>query len=69
MHGTKPGKARLRSEIVAATRGLHRIGAVSDEHLKKTTVKMQKQDSASAPFGRPHARKASPKGSKANRFK
>ena len=34
------GKARLRSEIVEATRGLHRIGAVSDAHLEKTTVKM-----------------------------
>ena len=34
------GKARLRSEIAEATRGLHRIGAVSDAHLEKTTVKM-----------------------------
>jgi putative transcriptional regulator len=34
------GKARLRSEIVEATRGLHRIGAVSDAHLEKTTVRM-----------------------------
>src|SRR5271157_3529527 len=34
------GKARLRSEIVEATRGLHKIGAVSDDELEKTTVKM-----------------------------
>ena len=34
------GKARLRSEIVEATRGLHKIDAVSDEHLEKTTVNM-----------------------------
>ena len=34
------GKARLRSEIVEATRGLHKIGAMSDEQLEKTTVKM-----------------------------
>jgi len=34
------GKVRLRSEIMEAMRGLHKIGAVSDEDLEKTTVKM-----------------------------
>jgi hypothetical protein len=30
----------LRSEIVEASRGLHKIGATGDEQLEKTTVKM-----------------------------
>lgn len=38
------GKARLRSEIVEATRGLHKIGAVSDAELEKTTLKMLGKD-------------------------
>ncbi|HJZ42270.1 MAG TPA: helix-turn-helix domain-containing protein [Hyphomicrobiaceae bacterium] len=33
-------KARMRSEIVEAMRGLHRIGAVSDADLEKTTLRM-----------------------------
>ena len=48
MRGTKrgkakaelPGKTRLRSEIVEAMRGLHKIGAVNDDDLEKTTVRM-----------------------------
>jgi len=38
--GELRGKARLRAEIVEATRGLHKIGAVSDDELKKTTMRM-----------------------------
>jgi len=34
------GKARLRSEIVEAMRGLHKIGAVGDAELGKVTVRM-----------------------------
>ena len=34
------GKARMRAEIVEATRGLHRIGVVSDEELEMTTIRM-----------------------------
>ena len=35
--GELKGKARLRSEIVEAMRGLHKIGAVSDAELEKTS--------------------------------
>lgn len=38
------GKARMRSEIVEAMRGLHKIGAVSDAELTKTTLKMLGRD-------------------------
>jgi putative transcriptional regulator len=38
------GKARMRSEIVEAMRGLHRIGAVSDAALEKTTIRMLGKD-------------------------
>jgi len=34
------GKARMRSEIVEAARGLHKIGAISSEELEITTLKM-----------------------------
>jgi putative transcriptional regulator len=34
------GKARLRSEIVEAVRGLHKIGVVGDAELEKTTLRM-----------------------------
>jgi putative transcriptional regulator len=34
------GKARMRSEIVEAMRGLHKVGAVSDAALAKTTIRM-----------------------------
>ncbi len=38
------GKARPRSEIVAGVRGLHRIGAVDDAQLEKTTWPMLGRD-------------------------
>ncbi len=46
---TKPkalpgGKARLRAEIVEAMQGLHRIGAVTDVDLRKTTLRMLGRD-------------------------
>lgn len=34
------GKARMRSEIVDAVRGLNKIDAVSDAELKKTMARM-----------------------------
>jgi putative transcriptional regulator len=42
--GALKGKARMRSEIVEAMRGLHRIGAVSDTELQKTTLRMLGRD-------------------------
>jgi putative transcriptional regulator len=38
------GKARMRSEIVEAMRGLHKVGAVSDIELEKTTLRMLGRD-------------------------
>jgi hypothetical protein len=38
------GKRRLQSEIVEAVHGLHKIGALSDRQLEKTTVKMVGQN-------------------------
>jgi len=38
------GKARLRSEIVEAMQGLHRIGVVGDAELEKTTLRMLGRD-------------------------
>ncbi len=38
------GKARMRSEIVDAMRGLNKIGAVSDAELEKTTLRMLGRD-------------------------
>jgi putative transcriptional regulator len=38
------GKARMRSEIVEAMQGLHKIGAVSDGELAKTTLRMLGRD-------------------------
>ena len=38
------GKARLRSEIVEMSRGLQRIGAISDAALEKTTLRMLGRD-------------------------
>ena len=38
------GKARMRAEIVEAIQGLHTIGAVSDEELAMTTLKMLGKD-------------------------
>ena len=34
------GKTRMRHEIVQAMHGLHKVGAVSDGELAKTTMKM-----------------------------
>lgn len=34
------GKARMRAEIVEISRGLHKIGAISDAELEKTTLRM-----------------------------
>ena len=42
--GQAKGKARMRSEIVEAMRGLHKIGAVSDAELEKTTLRMLARD-------------------------
>ncbi len=42
---TEPrGRARMRAEIVEATQGLHKIGAVSDEELAVTTLRMLGKD-------------------------
>ncbi len=38
------GKARLRSEIVEISRGLHKIGAISHEELEQTTLRMLGRD-------------------------
>lgn len=42
--GALRGKARMRAEIVETTRGLHKIGAVSDAELEKTTLRMLGRD-------------------------
>ena len=42
--GELKGKARMRSEIVEAMHGLHKIGAVSDTELEKTTLRMLGRD-------------------------
>ncbi|MGQ0672942.1 MAG: helix-turn-helix domain-containing protein [Hyphomicrobium sp.] len=42
---TKPvGTSRMRTEIVEAMRGLHKLGAVSDDELEKTTLRMLGSD-------------------------
>ena len=38
--GELKGKARIRSEIVEISRGLHKIGAISNADLEKTTLRM-----------------------------
>ena len=42
--GELKGKGRLRSEIVEISRGLHKIGAISDAELEKTTLRMLGRD-------------------------
>ena len=42
--GKLRGKARMRSEIVEISRGLHKIGAISDTELEKTTLRMLGRD-------------------------
>jgi putative transcriptional regulator len=41
---TLRAKSRMRSEIVEAMRGLHKIGAISAAQLEKTTLKMLGRD-------------------------
>jgi putative transcriptional regulator len=38
------GKTRMRMEIVEAVRGLHKIGAVSEREVTKTTLRMLGKD-------------------------
>jgi putative transcriptional regulator len=38
------GKARMRAEMVEAMKGLHKIGAVSEAELAKTTLRMIGRD-------------------------
>jgi putative transcriptional regulator len=38
------GRARIRSEIVEMARALHKVGAVSDAELEKTTLRMLGKD-------------------------
>ncbi len=47
--GPLRGKARLRSEIVEISRGLHKIGAISDAELEKTTMRMLGRDALPKP--------------------
>jgi putative transcriptional regulator len=42
--GELRGRARLRAEIVEMTQGLHKVGAMSDEELEMTTLKMLGKD-------------------------
>ncbi len=42
--GELRGKARLRSEIVEITRGMHRAGLVDDAELGRTTIRMLGRD-------------------------
>ena len=39
-NGERRGKSRIRAEIVDISRALHKVGAVSDGELAKTTLKM-----------------------------
>ena len=42
--GELRGKARIRSEIVEIAQSLHRVGAMTDDELQKTTLKMLGKD-------------------------
>jgi len=42
--GALRGKARMRAEIVEISRGLNKIGAISDAELEKTTLRMLGRD-------------------------
>jgi putative transcriptional regulator len=42
--GELKGRARLRAEIVEMTQGLHRLGMVSGDELKQTTLRMLGRD-------------------------
>jgi hypothetical protein len=39
-NGEVRGKSRIRAEIVDISRALHKVGAVTDDELTKTTLKM-----------------------------
>jgi hypothetical protein len=41
---TSRAKSRMRGEIVEAARSLHKVGAVSDDELQKTTLRMLGKD-------------------------
>lgn len=38
------GTARIRAEIVEMSRALHKVGAISDAALRKTTLRMLSRD-------------------------
>jgi putative transcriptional regulator len=38
------GKTRMRAEIVEMSESLHKVGAISDEQLQKTTLRMLGKD-------------------------
>lgn len=38
------GKARMRAEIVEMTKALHKVGALTDAELEKTTIRMLGRD-------------------------
>jgi putative transcriptional regulator len=42
--GKLRGKARMRAEIVEISRGLNKIGAISNAELEKTTLRMLGRD-------------------------
>ena len=42
--GELRGKARIRSEIVEMSRALHKVGAITDAELAKTTLRMLGRD-------------------------
>ena len=42
--GGLTGKSRMRSEIVEAMQGLHRVGVVSNSELQQTTIRMLGRD-------------------------
>jgi putative transcriptional regulator len=43
-NGELRGKARMRAEIVEISRGLNKIGAISNAELEKTTLRMLGRD-------------------------
>ena len=50
--GEPRGKSRIRAEIIEATRGLHKIGVVSDAELEKTTLAMLGREALPKVFDR-----------------
>jgi putative transcriptional regulator len=47
-NGAPRGKARIRTEIVEMSRALHKVGAVTDSDLRKTTLRMLGRDALPA---------------------